>query len=323
MTPAPPALPGHTWRPLRPGDGPALAALARAAQNPADNIPPVDYAGRLARAADELADSTCCASTPDGAISAYAWLALDQSMRHERRAFFEGAVDPALYGRGLGDFLIDWQEARARRMLGSAADPRPAVMRIDVYHQNPSAVEIYRRHGFALALVEDELRRDLDLPIPALPLPTGVALLPWSDARASLFYAAYLDAFRERPGFPGWDEPTWRANLTDHTDFWPAYSLLLLDGAEPAGFAICAADEQEAGAGHIVQMGLRPAWRGRGLADMLLAQLLQRFRAAGLRQARLEVNTNNPRAARLYARLGFVLARRFSSYRKALDPASG
>lgn len=323
MTPVPPALPGHTWRPLRPGDGPALATLARTAQNLADNIPPVDYAGRLARAADELAASTCCASTLDGAISAYAWLTLDLSMRHERRAFFEGAVDPALYGRGLGDFLIDWQEARARQALGSAADPRPAVMRIDVYHQNPSAVEVYGRHGFALALVEDELRRDLDLPIPALPLPAGMALLPWSDARAPLFYVAYVDAFRERPGFPGWDEPTWRTNLTGHSDFWPVHSLLLLDRAEPVGFAICAADEQEAGAGHIVQLGLRPAWRGRGLADALLAELLLRFRAAGLRQARLEVNTNNPRAARLYARLGFALARRFSSYRKVLDTTSG
>ena len=318
ITPTPPALPGHIWRPLRSEDGPALAALARATQNPADHIPPVDYSGRLGRASGDLALNTCCAAAPDGTISAYAWLTLDLSMGHERRAFFEGAVDPALYGLGLGDFLLDWQEARARQALGAVADPRPAVMRIDVYHQNPRAVEVYLRHGFALALSEDELRRDLSLPIPALDLPDGMALLPWSDARAPLFYAAYADAFRERPGFPGWDEPTWRGNLTGHSDFWPAHSLLLLDGAEPAGFAICAAVAQDAGAGHIVQMGLRPAWRGRGLADALLATLLERFRAAGLRQATLEVNTNNSRAARVYARLGFSLARRFSSYRKAL-----
>lgn len=313
-----PALPGHTWRALRPDDGPALAALARVTQHPADHAPPVDYPARLARAADTLAHNTRCAAAADGSIAAYAWLTLEQRLQHERRALLEGGVHPDRYGLGLGDFLLDWQEARARQALAGAHDPRPAVMRIDVYHQNPRAVEVYLRHGFRLFMAEDELSRDLAAPIPARALPAGMTVAPWSAARAGLFHAAYSDSFRERPGFPGWDEPTWRVNLTGHDTFWPQHSLLLLDGAEPAGFAICAADEQDAEIGWILQLGLRPAWRGRALADALLAELLSRFRAAGLREARLEVNANNPRAARVYARLGFELLRRLSSYRKPL-----
>ncbi len=313
--PALPELPGHPWRALRLGDGPALAALATAS-----GLPPGDYAAGLAREAAALADNSRCAAAPDGSILAFAWVIVDNSMAHERRAFFRGGVHPACYGRGLGDAVLGWMERRAHHVFGAATDPRPAIMRIDVTHQNERAFEVYRRHGFLLALAEDELVYDLATPPPDQPLPNGLDLVSWDEAHALLFYRAYHASFQERPGFPGWDEPTWRANLTGHSDFWPDRSLLLLDRGAPAGFAICAADETDPGIGWIVQIGICPPWRGRGLVDALLAALLRRFRAGALRAAHLTVNTNNPRAIHVYQRTGFRLAQRHSSYRKTLTP---
>lgn len=62
----------------------------------------------------------------------------------------------------------------------------------------------------------------------------------------------------------------------------------------PIGYALCAVEGNTSG--HIVQMGVRPLWRRRGLAGMLLAEAMRRFRAEGLRYATLEVNVNNPQA---------------------------
>ncbi|GAB4213576.1 MAG: hypothetical protein OHK0022_50850 [Roseiflexaceae bacterium] len=311
-----PELPGYPWRALDPADGPALAALAAAS-----GVPPGNYATKLAREAAVLADNSRCAAAPDGAILAFAWVTFDQSMAHEQRAFFQGGVHPAAYGQGLGDAVLDWMEQRARRVFVATTNPHPAVMRIDVTHQNERAFEVYRRHGFLLALAEDEFAFDLDTTLPERPLPAGLDLVSWNVAHAPLFYRAYHDSFQERPGFPGWDEPTWRANLTGYSDFCPDRSLLLLDHGTPAGFAICAANEDDPTTGWIVQIGICPPLRGRGLADALLTELLRRFRLAGLRTAKLTVNTNNPRAIHVYQRTGFRLMRRHSSYRKSAAAA--
>ena len=96
--------------------------------------------------------------------------------------------------------------------------------------------------------------------------------------------------------------------------------MLILDGAEPVGFAICYVEtpenDQPTGEGWIVQMGVRPAWRHRGLAGALLSEIMRRFVSEGLTFARLDVNVNNPQAASLYRRLGFERTKRYTSYQK-------
>jgi mycothiol synthase len=55
----------------------------------------------------------------------------------------------------------------------------------------------------------------------------------------------------------------------------------------------------------IVQVGVVPAARRRGLAAALVSEALGRLRAEGSDQAWLTVNVNNPGAAAVYRRLGF------------------
>jgi len=52
------------------------------------------------------------------------------------------------------------------------------------------------------------------------------------------------------------------------------------------------------------QVGVVPAWRGRGLGAHLVARSLRALRKAGCEQVRLCVNVDNP-AHELYLRLGF------------------
>lgn len=58
--------------------------------------------------------------------------------------------------------------------------------------------------------------------------------------------------------------------------------------------------------GYTELLGVRRAWRGRGLAPALLIDAMSRYAAAGMERACLDVDTENPSGAvALYERLGY------------------
>jgi mycothiol synthase len=305
--PGPPDLSGYTWRAARSADMPAIRQLCVACGWADDDAVERIVAGPAA-AADAL-----CAANAAGQLAAFGAVALGDAGAAEARAYLHGAVHPAHRRRGVGRFILRWSEARARELLAARSDERPAVLRIDFAGDRADAVPLYERHGFRLGFVEEELRRDLRRPLPDRPLPAGLTLVGWAEGRAGRFHAVYRDAFRERPGFPDWDREAWTAAFAGGATFRPDLSLLALDGDEGAGFVVCHVD---AGAGWIAQIGVRPRWRGRGLASALLCAVMRGFRAEGLDVAMLEVNANNPGARGVYERLGFAVVGRRASYQK-------
>jgi mycothiol synthase len=322
--PVPSAYPGFTWRPLRREDAAALHLL-EVECGPTDGSTSLttveEYQGKLEEAVDGLAKDTLCAVDSSGRLAAVAWVTLDASLGHEYRAFLDGRVLPQYRGRGLGSFLLQWMEARARKILSELGEDRPGVLRIDFHDRGNDALALFEQQGFRKAFAEDEMRRDLRHAVPPVDLPAGYTLASWSPQRAGLFFEAYRDAFREGPRFPHWSEEVWRHNFTGGDGFRPDLSLLLLEEAEPVGFALCYVEtevaSEPASEGWVVQMGVRPAWRRRGLGGALLCEVLHKFQGEGLARAVLEVNVDNHRARRLYERLGFERRRRRTSYQKA------
>jgi [ribosomal protein S18]-alanine N-acetyltransferase len=57
---------------------------------------------------------------------------------------------------------------------------------------------------------------------------------------------------------------------------------------------------------HVCTLAVRPGWRGRGLGELLLSNLLERGRARGARVATLEVRASNHVAQALYRKYGFA-----------------
>jgi len=162
------------------------------------------------------------------------------------------------------------------------------------------------------------MRRDLADPFPDVLLPSGIRFATWAPALADQFFAVYQAAFKERSGgYPDWSQEKWLAWLeTDDDDFRPETSLLATHDDIPAGFIVCA-DRW------IVQMGVRPEQRGRGIGSALVIEALKRFRAAGGDHVLLDVNVNNPSAARVYTRLGFERVGRRARYRHGLKGHKG
>ncbi len=63
-----------------------------------------------------------------------------------------------------------------------------------------------------------------------------------------------------------------------------------------------------------MQLGVVPQARGRALGATMIAEVVRRMRSAGETTITLNVNVDNPRAAALYARAGFIRTGRRARY---------
>jgi ribosomal-protein-alanine N-acetyltransferase len=134
----------------------------------------------------------------------------------------------------------------------------------------------------------------------------------------------------ERESFPlPWPERAYRYELTENhsshylvlrrtqsipsTGWWkPLGRLLRRDGRPPVlgygGFWMIA------GEAHISTIAVTPAWRHRGLGELLLWSMLQRASALGAFEATLEVRVSNTVAQHLYQKYGFEKVGRRKRY---------
>ncbi len=310
-----PVVQSASWRALQAADAAAWLALAHVcaeadhgplpgATPPWRDLPPAQTLGLFGTA---------------GTLLAAAWLTLDTSMQHEYRVFLTLLVHPEQREQGLEAALLGWLEAQAQLLLAPLPAERPAVLRLDFEHHNTAVGNLYAAHGYTCAMIEDQLRRTLVASLPTEAWPLDMAMEPWTAARSAAFFAVYAAAFRERPGFPGWPEQVWVQNMTGFDEFRPDLSLLVLHAEQPVAYALCAVEAAEPEVGFVVQMGVHPQWRKRGLGGAVLSTLLQRFTQAGLTTAALDVNANNPTARSVYERLGFMQHSRYTSYRKQVQ----
>ena len=296
------------WRRLASDDSGAVSALAAACLRVDGGLPfGADEGFVRPRFLPPAPGTTLGAFDPAGDLIAAAAVRPDLSAT-DLRVVIVGLVHPAHRGQGIGTFLLRWSMAQGRSLL-AAAQPeaqrdRPSHLVIATEGLTDAAARLYERNGFVQEFAEDVMRRDLTGALPEAPFPPGITVEAWTPERAGAFFEAYQDAFRDRPGFPGWTQEEWVDWVAGDDDFRPAMSLLACSGDEPAGFAVC--DQA-----WIAQIGERPGWRSRSLGAALLAEVMRRFRAAGCDAVSLGVNVNNPTAARLYTRLGFdVIGRR-------------
>ncbi|MER5636256.1 GNAT family N-acetyltransferase [Kitasatospora sp. NPDC002227] len=210
-----------------------------------------------------------------------------------------GQVDPVHRGRGLGAALLDRLLTTARRRAGA--------VRVETEYLSAGAAELFRSRGLRRTFAEDVMRRSLDTPLPEASVPAEVELEEWSEARRGAFFAAYRSAFADRPGYPGWTEPQWAA-WTAGGEFCPQYSLLACSSAgAPLGFVTC-------GRGFLIQVGVVPENRHRGLGRALAVAALSRMRSGGETEVLLDVNVNNPASAALFLGLGFRPVARRARY---------
>jgi mycothiol synthase len=267
-----------TWRPLGSDDLAAVVALARRVVAADGGLPLVADEGFLR---GRYGGDGTVAVAADGTV-----VGAGSVRQQGEGSVVCGLVDPAVRGRGIGGRLLD-------TTLAAADQP----VTVETESLTDDATSLFASRGLELSWAEDVMRFDLAQSPPDVPLPPGVTVQTWSDDSAGRFFAVYEAAFRERPGFPGWSRERWVEWTSDDDGFRPQWSLIAT-AAGDAAFVTCAE-------GWIVQVGVRPDQRGRGLGAALVVEALRRMRDAGLAEVLLDVNVDNPAGA-LYERLGFA-----------------
>jgi ribosomal protein S18 acetylase RimI-like enzyme len=244
----------------------------------------------------------------DGRTVAVGWLEA-AAARTVLHAFWRDIT----YGGGLIDALVGSAASAARdgagwlrieRVLKSGTGSLPEV-----------TTALYKTAGFEFVYVELEMARDLSELAQASPLAAGVSIQPWTPERDAMLREAYNDAFSTR-GFAGYTADDWvSATFSAQPDFLPACSFLAIVEGGIAGFVMALRDREE---GWVDSVGVRTAWRGRGIADALLLASMSAMREADMLRAVLRVNEDNDRAIAVYRRLGLQVRRKHAVWRKTV-----
>ena len=321
-----PGLPaGRRIRPFAPGD---LEALTRhlVAVATADRLP-FSWTEGIVR--DELLDyqgldpsrDLLLVDGPDG-LEAAGWVS---------GAVREGAlqldmdlsVAPARRRRGIGRALLRALEARAGERRAEAADGLPTRVTLESHEGRPGGDRLATLAGMTPYRWYAVMGRDLAEPIaPAVPVP-GLELRPVEPAAVRTIIAALDEAFRDHFGHRDWTADDYR-RLAEGPTVDLSLWVVAWDGDEVAGAShnsIVAAERERVGVaqGWVDIIGVRPRWRGRGVARWLLTETLIRYRALGQARTVLGVDLDNPTGALgLYESVGFRPLLRSTMWAKEL-----
>lgn len=233
---------------------------------------------------------------------------------------------PAWRGQGIHRAMLRHNERRLREIAVEQAVEAELFFESwasDTEHAWRARLEAagYRpvRHGYQM------VRPNLE-EIPEIPLPAGLEVRPSSAAQFDQIFDAAREAFLDHWGFSedDWNE-TARAQWRAHRTFTPELWQVAWAGEEIAGMVLNFIDTEEnemyrRQRGYTETICVRRPWRKMGLARALIARSFHVLKNAGMAEAALGVDAQNPNGAlRLYESMGFRVTKEFVTYRKPLN----
>lgn len=247
-------------------------------------------------------------------LVAFGWLRVNAGGRAHHRIECWGGVHPAWRARGIGRELLARQLDRAKAIAPTLDASLPTRIDVEASAHRLDAIHLAQRLGFARRRMFFDVVRPLDDPLPDVsPLPPGIDLRPWDASLDEPVRLAHNEAFADHWGSEPRTPELWHQWSTGHRSFRPDLSFVCLAGREVAGYLLAGTfplDWESTGRreGWVQTLGVRRAWRGRGLARALLRASLEAMRAApdALDTAILGVDAENLTGAlRLYEGMGF------------------
>ncbi|MDP9491650.1 MAG: GNAT family N-acetyltransferase [Actinomycetota bacterium] len=214
------------------------------------------------------------------------------------------AVAVEVAAPGHWDVFLDWAEETARaedvprvRVFFPAGHELAQVLASRGYHYWRSAYTMQVEFGAEAP----------EVPTP----PAGIDLRSYEDTDAEVVRNALNEAFVDDPFHQEATPEKFRAFYLDARGFDPSLWLLAWDADELAGFVLAFPQRLgDSDLGGIEVLGVRPAWRRRGLGRLLLSAAFSRLHALGLRRVGLGVDAGNESGAlQLYEGVGMRVVR--------------
>jgi mycothiol synthase len=296
-------LPGYYLRPHTPADVDAVTELITAVE--------LDVVGEeLITRADTAASWAVDSFRPErDSIGVYQGDQLVAACEiYDRRT--EVNVHPSATGRGLGTWLREWSERRAR-------ETGRQTIGQTVPDQNQAATRMLRDAGYRVGhtswILRIEHQQRPEDPEP----PEGVRLRHFRPGDEQAAYRVIETAFNEWPGRAPQTFAQWRAHSIDREDFVPEDFLLAEAGDEVVGAALLLDDRDEM---WVPELAVAREHRGRGIARALLQETFRRSFERGHTRSGLSTDSRTG-ALSLYEKIGMTVRMSFTRYELALTPS--
>ena len=228
----------------------------------------------------------------------------------------------------LWDALFAWTDKEARRVIRKAPPDARIALVAGASDEDVIGQRELERHGFEHSRTFHRMTTDFEGPAEPAVLPDGVAIrtfVPGDDDEALV--AAYREAFADHYGILVQSfevELAERRRLMQEDDFDPSLWFLAyaVEDGGIVGFCTCYAEAPgDPSRGLIDELGVRPAWRRRGIGRALLLHAFGELANREVQGAVLNVDTENKSGApALYESVGMRSIRANHTYVKELRP---
>jgi mycothiol synthase len=243
--------------------------------------------------------------------------------RRRGRFLGDAYVHPDLAGRGVGRRVLELLEERVRELERDWPEGERIVLQCAHLVGDERAPTLFRCRGFDHARSFFRMVVDLADDDPEPEWPSGIELRPLDVERdGRLVHAAIEDAFAEEWGHIERPYDEWHERVFGWSRFDPSLVPVAWDRArdEIAGLSLNY-PKRMGDWGWIGSIGVRRAWRLRGLGLALLRESFRRFRDTGETVVALGVDAENPTGAvRLYERAGMRVLWQADVWEKELRP---
>jgi ribosomal protein S18 acetylase RimI-like enzyme len=207
-------------------------------------------------------------------------------------------------------------EQRVRVTAAGAGISGPSLMLASA-SVNHAKREFLAARGYRQVRSYFRMERPLSGALPLPEWPAGVEIRPVlrhlddADLHETL-QEAFADHYRFMP------EPLdeWSQRNIERADFVPELSFVARAGGQAVAAVVNYLTGDQAWIGIV---GVRPAWRRRGLASALMLQSFHVFRQRGIETVGLGVDSENAHGAmRVYEQLGMTVAQQHDLFQKTL-----
>jgi ribosomal protein S18 acetylase RimI-like enzyme len=312
------APPGHVQRPPVEADAASIAALyasIESALHGESETAETDVRFTWEWPRFDLARDAWMITAGDRVV-AYAWV-WGPRLRVPRVEFdctLQLAIEPGT--DALAPALLERMESRVREMAHEQGISEPPTLVLTASSLDEKKREALLTRGYQRGRTFFHMERGLDSPFPAPRWPEGAEVAAFrpgiDDADV---HDTINDAFAEH--FRWMREPLeeWRA--LRHHDFAPGLTFIVRHEGRAVAASVNYRARHE---GWIGMLGVRRAWRRRGLASALLLHSFAAFQRAGVTRAILGVDSENADdAVRIYEAVGMRVTRRNDFYSRTLE----
>jgi len=242
---------------------------------------------------------------------------VDGAIRYAHHGF----VLPEWKGRGIGRAMIRHSENVLREMASQDPADAPKFFQTFVQSVQTALIHLLEQEGYTPTRYFYEMLRPNLENIPEYELPRGIEIRPARPEHYRAIWDSMLEAFKEHWGEEDHTEQDYQ-NWLKRPHFDPSLWHVAWDGSRVVSMVINQIDATDNAQynrqrGFTEEIATLKDYRGRGIAQALIARGLKQFAERGMIEAALGVDADNATGAlRLYEKLGYQPIKTFIAYRK-------